>query len=518
MATPDPNKPNATMAPAPPQPPTAPQPSQPLGNTADLANTVQSAANSNPSGIKGFFARLGQGLHDAAPQLEEIGARLAQAGGNPGPMQMLEQKRALDIQNRRLSDQEQTEALQRQQLQQSIALNNPNSPEFAAKQAAEAKQRQTDVDIQQQSQRPPYTNLPDPDNPGSYALAAPNYNTQTHTWGSPQLLKQNVTVPNPTLPGGPAATPPSLIGPLAPPSPTVETQQNIPSLVGMTRGKDVVRLSDGTDAYPVFDKQQRIIRYEHIDGTPLNDLQTQEVRQHTSLVDNGMGQKVPVTTTDTTTRSKGNPRAALTPPANGNGNPTLSANGNGTPAFPSHHVAVGAPIPGIDGKPPKVVTDAFNQYQDSLSRYNVMNEALPKALAGDQQAMINLLYNHIGMTTGLQKGARITRDIINEAQQSAPWMATILARIGVGNGFTMTPQLLRGVTLPPDTMRNMIGLAQDRLQQDKRKYQATQDEWKRGFMPDIPGNPSGATGGNASPSSNASGIKSFSDFVASQPH
>ena len=54
--------------------------------------------------------------------------------------------------------------------------------------------------------------------------------------------------------------------------------------------------------------------------------------------------------------------------------------------------------------------------------------------------MINLLYNHIGMTTGLQKGARITKDLISEAENSAPWMATLLKKIGVD------PSMLSGAS------------------------------------------------------------------------
>lgn len=157
----------------------------------------------------------------------------------------------------------------------------------------------------------------------------------------------------------------------------------------------------------------------------------------------------------------------------------------------------------VGGKIPMEVQKAQTQYQDSVSRYNVMADALPKALAGDQQAMINLLYNHIGMTIGLQKGARITRDIIEEAQHSAPWMATLLARVGVGNGFEMTPDLLRGVVLPPETMHNMLSLAENRLGEDYRKFSDTRDYYSKGGS-QLPKPPSDVVGGakdrNAKPS------------------
>jgi hypothetical protein len=174
----------------------------------------------------------------------------------------------------------------------------------------------------------------------------------------------------------------------------------------------------------------------------------------------GSIQAVPVETSTTTTRGQ-----LPLPP----GSPqSKGAPGGGGSAKVGQGVTVG-------GKIPAEVDKAQTTYQQSVSRYNVMVDALPRALAGDQQAMINLLYNHIGMTTGLQKGARITRDIIEEARTSAQWMATLLARIGIGNGFEMSPELLRGVVIPPETMENMVSLAENRLQQDYRSFVDTRD-------------------------------------------
>ena len=77
----------------------------------------------------------------------------------------------------------------------------------------------------------------------------------------------------------------------------------------------------------------------------------------------------------------------------------------------------------------------------SAERYNVMTASLDDALKNhDQQAMLNLLTNHIGMTMGLQKGARITQAILEEAQKSQPWLANIKAKFD-GDGY------LSGVTL-----------------------------------------------------------------------
>lgn len=85
-------------------------------------------------------------------------------------------------------------------------------------------------------------------------------------------------------------------------------------------------------------------------------------------------------------------------------------------------------------------------------RLSAMESNLKDALAGNQQAMVSLLTNHIGMTLGLQKGARITKDILNEAAKSQPWLANIKAKWS-SDGY------LEGITLGPKQMREMVDLA-----------------------------------------------------------
>ena len=85
-------------------------------------------------------------------------------------------------------------------------------------------------------------------------------------------------------------------------------------------------------------------------------------------------------------------------------------------------------------------------------RSRSMAGSYPLALKGDQQAMMNLLTNHIGMTLGMQKGARITREILREAQESAPWLAKVDAKFDK-RGF------LSGVTLTPEQMGQMMALS-----------------------------------------------------------
>ena len=62
------------------------------------------------------------------------------------------------------------------------------------------------------------------------------------------------------------------------------------------------------------------------------------------------------------------------------------------------------------------------------TRLRVMLDNEREALKGNQQAMLSLVANHIGMTLGAQKGARINQAVWNEATESAPWMAAIDAK------------------------------------------------------------------------------------------
>ena len=113
------------------------------------------------------------------------------------------------------------------------------------------------------------------------------------------------------------------------------------------------------------------------------------------------------------------------------------------------------------------VLKAYQPTLDSAERMNVMTESYEKAIKDhDQQAMLNLLANHLGMTMGLQKGARITKDLYQEAAHSTPWLAKVGARFDK-DGY------LSGVTLNPNQMRQMVDLAQSRYSEDAKKSRST---------------------------------------------
>jgi hypothetical protein len=111
----------------------------------------------------------------------------------------------------------------------------------------------------------------------------------------------------------------------------------------------------------------------------------------------------------------------------------------------------------------KAHDDAFKDWNDAQNRVHVMDQNLVKAKQGDQQAMLSLLTNHVGMTQGAQKGARITQAILNEAQSSAPWLQKVEAKFSP-DGY------LSGVTLTPEQMDQMVGLAHEKADIAKQSY------------------------------------------------
>jgi hypothetical protein len=125
------------------------------------------------------------------------------------------------------------------------------------------------------------------------------------------------------------------------------------------------------------------------------------------------------------------------------------------------------------GKVPPPVSKAYSDYQDSISQLNRMNDSVPAAMKGDQQAMLNILMNHIGMTMGSIKGARPNQAIIHEAEQSAPWLGRIDARFDDRG-------ILSGVTLTPEQIHSMVALGTSNLTQSKRKFEAVEEYHGRG--------------------------------------
>jgi hypothetical protein len=119
-------------------------------------------------------------------------------------------------------------------------------------------------------------------------------------------------------------------------------------------------------------------------------------------------------------------------------------------------------------KAPPEIAKAHATLEGSISRLNIMQENKQRALAGDQQAALSMLANHIGMTMGLVPGARINRQIYEEAEMSAPWLQRVEAHFD-DQGY------LTGVVLTPQQMDQMEDLAVNRLREDRRNLADTEN-------------------------------------------
>jgi hypothetical protein len=105
----------------------------------------------------------------------------------------------------------------------------------------------------------------------------------------------------------------------------------------------------------------------------------------------------------------------------------------------------------------------YTPVMDSAERFNVMSKNYEDAVKNhDQQAMLSLLANHLGMTMGLQKGARLNQAIIKEAEQSRPWLQGLQAKFDKSGYLT-------GVVLAPEQMRQMVDLGRERFSEDYSK-------------------------------------------------
>jgi hypothetical protein len=137
----------------------------------------------------------------------------------------------------------------------------------------------------------------------------------------------------------------------------------------------------------------------------------------------------------------------------------------------------------------KEVKKARSDYDGALDRQTTMHENYESALKGDQQAMLSLVANHIGMTLGAQKGARITRAVWDEATSSLPWLQKVEAKFD-SRGY------LSGVTLAPEQMKSMVQLADQKVDILKDHVGRVQDEYADELgRKTVPPPPDGKSGG-----------------------
>jgi hypothetical protein len=437
---------------------------------------------------RGFFGKIGTVIKNIAPYIGPIADSLAAAGGNYAPMEMRHQQREDSLRQLLAQSQIESASLNRKMLQQQY--ENYESP---AQQRAAAVTQAGALEQARAANAPPTeTTSTMPDN--QVGRFSKKYNPATGDFDiRPEMATQQV--PNPTQAPG-AGMPPPLGGrPLVPPSPTVNQrfQLTVPQQVGhYVSGYD----KDGNPVLAEYSKGGAPLGNQPAptpagvavptspwktylltgrkqglsDADIVNKWNTQESsRTGIKMVPQPDGSIAPVPVTEGSVSQ----RSPLGSSAqNGGAISTPSAAPPTRPTIPG--VRVGTPGAAVGGRTPKPVTDAFTTYNQSQERSNVMQHALPDALGGDQQAMLNLLANHLGMTMGLQKGARMNQALIEEAMKSAPWLQGMQARFD-SRGY------LSGVVLTPAQMNSMVKLAQDRADQDFQGYQRAQGEARRGF-------------------------------------
>ena len=226
--------------------------------------------------------------------------------------------------------------------------------------------------------------------------------------------------------------------------------------------------------------------------------------------ENGAVHEVQETRTSTPIRGGGGPApAAASAASGGTGAPPPAGAGNAvrhahTPAARPASRGAGAARDNIIGwKGTKEYSDLRTQYHGALSRKETMDKNLAHALQGDQQAMLSLVANHIGMTLGAQKGARINQAVWNEAVASAPWIEASASKWFHRDPSTndlIFDGFKSGVTLTPDQMRSMVALAHEQVDTVKESLDRLTAEQRP--------SPGGA------PASTAGGGKSLADRLS----
>lgn len=113
----------------------------------------------------------------------------------------------------------------------------------------------------------------------------------------------------------------------------------------------------------------------------------------------------------------------------------------------------------------KSVNSAHEELRSAEMRKDVMHKNLDSIRQGNQQAALSMIANHIGMTLGAQKGARITRAVWEEAMDSTPWLAGKVAKFfhQDENGDYVFDGWRVGVTITDDQARQMVELADEKV-------------------------------------------------------
>ncbi len=146
----------------------------------------------------------------------------------------------------------------------------------------------------------------------------------------------------------------------------------------------------------------------------------------------------------------------------------------------------------------------FGTAREAQTRLKIMQQNAVQAYQGNQQAMVSLLMNHIGMTLGAQKGTRVAKSIIDEARQSTDWVDSKLATIGHqdANGDFIFDGLKGGITLTGEQIGQMVDLANQRNALQWQQVKDTGETYGVDLSGAIAQTQGAAPGGAANPSPN----------------
>jgi hypothetical protein len=422
----------------------------------------------------GFFSKIGAFLKTAAPYFQPIADRLAAAAGNYQPMELERQQREDALRQSLTQSQLQNQSLTRQLTQKQI--DNYQTPEQQSQTALNLRRQETPSQYVSAGGQVGVADYDPTMNAGKGGYAPRQVTEANPDLAAQQSSLANFRRDNPDVAGGfaapPPPMPPTVTHPMMMPqnvgfhisgydangNPTVAEYSKSGAPMGNAAAPTPANVAVPTSPWKTYLETGR--KQGLPDADIVNRWNTQESqRNNIKLVPqpDGTIQAVPVTEGSVSSRG---------------------ALGSGNASSPAATATPRAGVTGagrtVGGHAPKPVTDAFSTYNQSAERLNVMSDALPDALAGDQQAMLNLLSNHLGMTMGLQKGARMNQALIEEAMKSTPWLQGMQAKFD-GRGY------LSGVTLTPQQMQSMVKLAQDRANQDYQAYQRVQGEAQKGF-------------------------------------
>lgn len=144
----------------------------------------------------------------------------------------------------------------------------------------------------------------------------------------------------------------------------------------------------------------------------------------------------------------------------------------------------------------RYIASAKNDLVQAQGRMATMDQNEKDALAGNQQAMLSLVANHIGMTLGAQKGARITRAVWEEAIESASWLDQKISKWfhTDENGDHIFDGYKGGVTLTRAQIEQMVALAHQKVDTLKDQVANMQTTFQKELGTGTP-----AGGGTANP-------------------